>query len=127
MRELCPQEKCCSWVSGVGQFVPHFVDLHINDQSHCVFLPSGESLVDFVGATASIDEDWTTIVGEINDRVGTRFVPVAVTNPNGHGKPGQGNVENSCTDPEIMANFNETTLYNIASQYAMDVLRYGYL
>lgn len=127
LRELCPQEDCCSYIKGLSSFMPHFVDVHINDQAHCVFLPAGEALVDYIGATATVDDDWVEIVASINKRAGTDFVAGPVSNPNGHGDAAKGKVENSCEFPEIMANFNKTTLYNIASQYAMDVLRYGYL
>ena len=127
MRELCPLEQCCTYISTMQQFVPHFTDLHINDQSHCVFLPGGESLVDYIGATESINEDWPAIVERINERAGTAFVAAPPTNPNGHGSAAAGGVENGCLSANAAANFNETTLRNIARQYAMDVVRYGYL
>jgi hypothetical protein len=127
LRELCPHDDCCSYVSEHGQFVPHFTDLHINDQAHCVFLPGGESLVDYVGSTATIAQDWTAIVGAINARAGTAFVAAPVTNPNGYGGADGHGQETVCSAPDVRANLNETTLRNIARQYAMDVVRYGFL
>ena len=78
------------------QFVPHFTDQHINDQSALRSLPGGESLVDYIGATATIEEDWKRIVGAINERAATTFVPGAVTNPNGHGGASGHGVETEC-------------------------------
>ena len=127
MRELCPHDDCCSYVSSLAQFVPHFTDQHINDQAHCVFLPGGESLVDYIGSTATIAEDWPIIVDAINKRANTSFVAGPVTNPNGHGGADGHGQETACSDANVRANFNETTLKNIARQYAMDVIRYGFL
>jgi hypothetical protein len=62
MRELCPAEGCCSFIGPpMNAWFPHFVDEHIGDQSHCVFLPGGESMVDYIGASETIDEDWPEV------------------------------------------------------------------
>jgi hypothetical protein len=127
MRQLCPNEACCTYVKPLQRWVPSFVDVHINDQSHCVFLPGGESLVDYIGATETIEDDWVEIVAAINKRTGLKIVAKAMTNPNGMGQKANGGIEHGCMMPDVRALFNGTTLRNIARQYAMDVLRYGYL
>ena len=126
LRQLCLRESCCAYIPALSRFVPHFIDQHINDQAHCVFLPGGDSLVDYIGATSTIEEDWPRIVAEINHRAGTAFVPQPITNPNGHGKSAS-RVATDCELPEVREMFNETTLRNIARQYAMDIVRYGFM
>lgn len=61
MRQLCPEEQCCVFIKARDYWLPHFLDEHISDQSHCVFLPGGESMVDFIGASESIDADWPAV------------------------------------------------------------------
>lgn len=77
MRKLCPREDCCTWIPPTVGFVPAFIDLHINDQAHCVFLSDGRSLVDFVGRTEHIDQVWrccthpsTTALSSVTDTSG---------------------------------------------------------
>ncbi|NJR43260.1 MAG: hypothetical protein HC767_11995 [Akkermansiaceae bacterium] len=61
MRELCPNEKCCSYIGFQNAWAPHFLDVHIQDQSHCVFLPGGESMVDYIGTSESVSADWQAV------------------------------------------------------------------
>ena len=62
MMELCPKERCCAYIAGdLNAFKPHFVNNHISDQSHCVFLPGGESIVDFIGSSENLETDWATV------------------------------------------------------------------
>ena len=62
MMQLCPKDQCCAYIGGGHQmWKPHFVNSHISDQSHCVFLPDGESIVDFIGTTENLAIDWTTV------------------------------------------------------------------
>lgn len=76
--------------------------MHVSDHAHCTFLPSGRPIVDFIGTTETLDEDWATIVGEVNRRAGTAFdASAGLSNPNGHGSKAQGGVENVCDDPRI--------------------------
>ena len=73
-----------------------------------------------------MEEDWPRILAEINKRAGTAFEAQPVTNPNGHGATGS-HVATDCELPEVREMFNETTLRNIARQYAMDIVRYGFM
>jgi hypothetical protein len=102
------------------------VHQHINDQSHCVFLPDGESVVDFIGATESIEGDWKAVLGEINKRAGTAF-PAEVQQivPRGTGRDISAGVLNTCESAS--RRLDDSIMFNIASQYAMDIDRYGYL
>lgn len=61
MRELCPREQCCVFIEARDYWLPHFLDEHISDQSHCVFLPGGESMVDYIGSSERIDADWPAV------------------------------------------------------------------
>jgi hypothetical protein len=127
IRELCSQQNCCSYISAAMRFNPGFPDEHVADQAHCIFLPGGESVVDYIGSTETIEQDWLKIVGEINRYSGSNFVPQPLKNPNGRGSKGHGSIETWCMDAAVIANLNETTSRNIARQYAMDVLLFGYL
>jgi hypothetical protein len=118
----CDTRDCCPYVQAFKMFAPQFTLQHLNDQSHCVFLPGGESLVDFVGATESVEEDWARVVQEINNRMGTTFVPGIMGRHNvGQGDAGQ----TSCAS--AMKFLNETSISNIAWQYSMDIVRFGYM
>jgi hypothetical protein len=61
MRRLCAAENCCPYIEAQNRWVPHFLDVHIADQAHCMFLPDGSSLVDFIGASETLDEDWPAV------------------------------------------------------------------
>jgi hypothetical protein len=126
MREICPQYQCCPFLGNLGSFVPAFIDLHINDQSHCVFLANGDPLVDFIGRSELMDEDWALVLENINRLAGTDFQVETVDNPNGHGGHGTGGVEHGCQNGSLLNMFDSTTLFNIAQQYASDVLMYGF-
>jgi hypothetical protein len=74
--------------------------------------------------------DWSSsvqVVREINRRAGTEFEPMPVHNPNGHGASQEGGSVNNCYAEHVQELFNETTLKNIARQYAADVLNFGYM
>lgn len=66
------------------------------------------------------------VVREINKRTGAQLDSGAVANPNGRGT-GKHGVENACGLDSVRGIFNESTLYSIGSQYARDVLKFGYL
>ena len=61
MMQLCPKKKCCTYIKNQQAWASGFINMHISDQSHCVFLAGGESLVDFVGSSESIDTDWPAV------------------------------------------------------------------
>jgi hypothetical protein len=61
MRQLCPIDQCCVFSEGRKSWLPYFLDEHISDQSHCVFLPNGKSMVDFIGVAESVDADWPAV------------------------------------------------------------------
>lgn len=58
LRRLCSSEDCCAYVREREKWHPQFVDVHITDQSSCTFLPDGESLVDYIGTTETLNDDW---------------------------------------------------------------------
>ncbi|NJR43261.1 MAG: hypothetical protein HC767_12000 [Akkermansiaceae bacterium] len=63
----------------------------------------------------------------INERSGSTFEAKPVGNPNGRGNADTNGVANACGVERTRRLFNETTLYNIASQYARDVISFGYM
>jgi hypothetical protein len=67
------------------------------------------------------------VVEQINKRAGTAFQAYSVQNRNGRGKPSSGGIANHCYAEHVQDLFNETTLKNIAMQYAVDVLNFGYV
>lgn len=83
-----------------------------------------------------MNEDWATIVGEIDRRArassGGRVVASAhaaapVGNPNGHGRKEAGGVEHRCGDGATMAHFTPETIAGVARQYALDIARFGFM
>ena len=61
MRSICERQGCCAYVARRARYIPSFVDVHVSDQAHCVFLAAGQSMVDFVGATETIEDDWMQV------------------------------------------------------------------
>ena len=35
--------------------------MHISEQQHCVFLPDGSSMVDYIGTTETLESDWAAV------------------------------------------------------------------
>jgi hypothetical protein len=108
MRRICDTESCCAYIGNMG-FVPGFVDIHIADQSHCTFLPNGEPVVDYIGVSENLSQDWGNIVAEINDRAGTDFAAQDPSNPNGVGGSSSGGVEHACTSEKVLQFMNDST------------------
>ena len=127
MRRICESRRCCSYVKPISAFKPGFIDAHISDHSHCMFLPGGEPLVDYIGASEAFDDAWADIVAEINRRVGTAFVAAPTKSMNGHVNAATGASEHSCSGTRVLQYFNETTARNVARQFALDIVRLGYL
>lgn len=67
------------------------------------------------------------VVGEINKRSGAQLDSGEVINPNGRGAAGTGGVQNACGLDSVRSMFNESILYAIGSQYARDIIKFGYL
>lgn len=126
MRAICEGEACCAHIPARG-FVPGLVDAHIADQAHCVFLPSGEPLVDYIGTAEDLDAAWTDIIAAINERAGTAFEAQSVKNPNGRGPEDAGGVRHTCNGENVLATMTREAAYSIARQYANDVLSLGYM
>ena len=130
LRTICNDDNCCSYIPTIKRFFPAFVDQHISEQAHCVFLPDGKSMVDYIGSTESIHHDWAIILDEINRRAGTDFQSALVPFANPNGRRADGHdlfLAQECKLPRLQAMFNQTTLRNIAMQYAMDVVRFGFM
>ena len=55
----------------------------MNDQSHLVFTVDGKSMVDYIGRTEHINDDWVEVVEHISERSGlhTTVREVPVLNP----------------------------------------------
>lgn len=127
MRDVCNLNGCCAYIARTSRWVPNFVDAHVADHGHCMFLPGGEPLVDYIGVSEAFDDSWADIVGEINRRVGTAFVAAPTKSMNGRVDSGTGASEHSCSGTRVLQYFNNTTARNIARQFALDIVRLGYL
>jgi hypothetical protein len=131
LSEVCQTEGCCAYVPAKSKFMPLFPDLHIMDQSHCVFDSAGQTMVDFVGAAESLDKDWAAVVQEINRRAGTAFVAgelaVANTRAKHTGKgPEVGKAKVQC-DMAKYPHLDAESMRDIGLQYSMDAVKFGYL
>lgn len=125
MRELCDAELCCSYVG--GQRAPGFVDIHISDQAHCAFLADGQPFVDYIGASENLTQAWRDIVAGVNNNAGSVFEARDPENPNGTGNTTAGGVAHTCTSEVVLKRYTAAELYGIASHYALDVVRFGYI
>lgn len=128
MRRICAAESCCAYLPRRG-FLPVFVDSHISDQSHCVFLPNGDPVVDYIGFSEDLEGSWAAIVARINARAGTDFAAPAPRNTNGRGTAEAGGVKHSCVNGTAVAAAEVVTAgtaYAIAQQFAHDVVYLGY-
>lgn len=124
LRSICDTRRCCAFVRTINTFKPGFVDAHISDHSHCMFLPGGEPLVDYIGASESFDVAWADIVAEINRRTGTSFVPRKPKKLNS--KASGGPADANCSGEHALEFYNATTAANVARQFALDVVRLGF-
>lgn len=120
LSSLCEDEGCCGYVPHRKDWAPTFVDVHITDQASCTFLPGGESLVDYIGTSSTLNEDWKQIVSEISKRSGLPLKSEDVLPANGDGI-------NECTNADPKGYYDTDSLKNVALQYSMDVLGFGYL
>eukprot|EP00892_Ulva_mutabilis_P012653 jgi/Ulvmu1/9760/UM055_0100.1 len=125
LRHVCEAESCCAYVG--GKRTPGFVDIHITDQAHCAFLPSGEPFVDYIGASENLDASWRDIVAAVNERAGTAFEARDPENPNGNGGEQSGGVAHTCTSEKVLQHYGADEVYGVAMRYAMDVVRFGYM
>lgn len=125
MRTICTKEDCCAHIPSRG-FLPGLVDSHIADQAHCIFLPNGDPLVDYIGTAEDLDAAWADIVAAINDRAGTSFEALPVKNPNGRGPAEDGGVQNTCSSDKVLSVITQESAYSLARHYALDVIALGY-
>eukprot|EP00892_Ulva_mutabilis_P002784 jgi/Ulvmu1/12506/UM009_0161.1 len=125
LRQVCEAEACCAYVGGIR--APGFVDVHIADQAHCTFLPSGEPFVDYIGASENLEATWREIVAAVNERAGTVFEARNPENPNGIGGEQTGGVAHTCTSERVLEHYGAEQIRSIAMHYAMDVVRFGYM
>lgn len=125
MRAICETEACCAHIPARG-FVPGLVDAHIADQAHCVYLPNGDALVDYIGAAEDLDAAWVDIVAAINDRAAASFEALPVKNPNGRGPAEDGGVRHTCDGDNVLSMITRENAYALARQYAHDVVTLGY-
>lgn len=126
MRTICESNACCAYINR-GGFRPDFVDGHIADQAHCVFLPNGDPLVDYIGTAEDLDVAWVDIVAAINARAGMNFTAEPVKNPNGRGASEDGGVRHPCDGEKVTNTMTPTAALGIAKQFAQDVVSLGYL
>ena len=127
MRDICTSDACCAYVKRAERWVPNFVDAHVADHGHCIFLAGGEPLVDYIGTSEAFDDSWADILAEVNARAGTAFVAQRTKSMNGHVDSATGASEHSCSGERVLQYYNATTARNVARQFALDIVRLGYL
>ena len=67
------------------------------------------------------------VVAEISRRSGVQLDAGKIGNTNGRGASGTGGMENGCGMDSVRSLFNESTLLSIGTQYARDIISFGYL
>lgn len=127
---ICAKEQCCVYLARTGSFQPAYINEHINEQAHCVFVDNGDMVVDFIGRSEKINEDWPAVLESINRRSGSSFeVKVVATENQQTGLPKDpvpDSVQNNCSSDEFLNKFDSQTLYDIGHQYASDVVLFGF-
>lgn len=94
-----------------------------------MFLPSGEPIVDYIGASEAFDDAWADIVAEVNRRVGSTFVARKAKKMNSKASGGAGATAAEaagCGGEHALLYLNATTATNIARQFALDVVHLGF-
>lgn len=131
LREGCERDSCCAYLPEQQRFLPHFVDQHINDQAHCIFLSDGASLVDFVGRSDNAAEDWREIVRQVSQQSGRTVRQETIVEQVNTSNKSQRKCkrEQGLEPPEHGDShaFYEADVRGIAIQYARDVTLYGYM
>ena len=106
--------------------MPGLVDTYIADQAHCVFLPNGDPIVDYIGSAEDLDVAWAGIVAGINGRAGTAFEAVPLERYKGSHVAEDGVVENLCGSAMAAAVITHESAYSLARHYALDIAVFGY-
>ena len=127
MRTICPAKGCCPYIPEYNRWVPWFIDQHINDQAHCTFTPSGESMVDFIGRSEEMETDWAEFMAVVNSKRNTDFKPAELNNANGHGSAENKGVQHACATSETKEMLGPEVMRAIAMQYASDLHLFKFL
>ena len=127
LRTACAHRGCCAYIPKRNIWVPWFIDQHINDQAHCTFTPFGESMVDFVGRTEEIDNDWAEFIAQVNRRNYANFKPKAVNVRNARGSTVKHMAEHSCDLSKVQEMLTPDVMSAITWQYASDFKYFRFL
>ena len=126
LARICNTRQCCAYLGGKSNaFVARFPNGHVTQQAHSVFTTDGRLLVDYIGRTENLSEDWQEIVNLIAERSGTDVGFVPMDNVNGApvpvGLPEE--KQHACLSDEIvgLGIVNQTTVRAITLQFAMDM------
>ena len=128
--QICEDARCCVYIPKQDKWPPDFAGMHITDQAQAVFAPDGRSMVDYIGRTEHLQQDWEEIVAEINRRSGANFKAAQLENENPTTEIVDGADES--VPPCMLGTYakmysNSALLRNVMVQYAADVERFGYL
>ena len=125
LRSECHARGCCVYIPEYKQWIPWFVAAHVNDQSHAVFTTSGSSMVDFVGRTENIDEDWAALLKHFKRRNHARLRSMKFTSRK---QTASTNSTEQCFGFDAISKMlSNTTMSNIARQYSRDLVLFGYV
>ena len=126
LRRICNTRACCAYIAGQpGSFVDNFPNGHVTQQAHTVFTTAGRLIVDYIGRTENISEDWQEIATAIEQRSGIQVGFVPINNVNGVNiavdlPPER---QHACLTDDVVSLgiVNETTVRDITLQFAMDM------
>ena len=119
--DACSKHDCCPWHK--ERWNDHFIPGHINAQSHVVFTSTGQSMVDFIGRTENMQEDWAEFLHVLNAHAGTQFVPRKMR----EAYPTHNNAGRyvECLGRPVRF-VDEASVRHIGMQFAMDVKAFGF-
>ena len=124
LEAACMKQECCAYITNTREWAPGFISLHIGDQAHSVFTASGKSMVDYIGRSEHMLEDWAEIIAHINTRENTTFPTDAAAVLN---KQNRGVDDSNCLGDSYARMYNTTTAENVARHYSVDVVRFGFV
>ena len=126
LARICSTRQCCAYLGGKSNvFLEQFPNGHATQQGHSVFTTEGHPIVDYIGRTESISDDWQEIIKLIAERSGKDVGSVPMDNVNGKIVPVDvpEEMQHACLSNDVVSLglLNQTTVRAITLQFAMDM------
>ena len=126
LARICSTRQCCAYIKGTkNAFVTRFPNAHVTQQAHSVFTTDGRLIVDYIGRTENISDDWMEITKLIAENSGMNVGSVPMVHMNTRSTPDDApeETQHACLSEDIVSLgiVNQTTVREITLQFAMDM------